>query len=81
MADYDKASPLASAIFATRALGPSQDIAKIIQYQAAKLWDVIHSFPTPDRPEAVRLAAKAKEHLELAGMYAVKAVSRQAPDA
>jgi hypothetical protein len=81
MSDYNKASPKATAIFANRNVGNSLDMMKILQYEGAKLWDIIDSFPTPDRPEAMRLAAVAKTHLETAIMFAVKALSRQAPDA
>lgn len=79
MAEFEKASPAATEIFASRSMGPAADMAKNVNYHAAKMWDQIHGIASPENKEATRLVDLSKQHLELAAMYAVKAVSRAAP--
>lgn len=75
--EFDKASAQATLVFESRNVGNSLDLVKSIQYQSAKLWDVYNSID--GEPEAKRLVATAKTHLEIAAMLATKAVSRMHP--
>jgi hypothetical protein len=78
MSEYEAVSPKAKKFFESRNIGPAADLVKTVQKDAGKLFDTIESMTSTD-PEVGRLTALAKTHLEIASMFATKAVSRLVP--
>jgi hypothetical protein len=78
MSEYEAVSPKAKKFFESRNVGPAQDLVKTIQKDAGKMFDTIEAIGGTE-PDVMRLTALAKTHLEIASMYATKAVSRLVP--